>query len=165
MSVRRDRSGSRSVAGSPADSGPVRREGASVVVLVVLAGVLAATAATATGSHRRVRATQVAHRVGQVARDSLTRTSALTVDLVVPGVTQPPSISGVTEVGQTLTASTGEWLGTVPLTYTYQWLHCDSGGGSCTEISGATSATYVLASASVGFRLRVRVTASNTVGA
>src|SRR5712691_5193732 len=137
MSIRRDRRGSRSVAGSPARKGPVRREGAGVVVLVVLAGVLAASAASATAGQRRVRATQVAHPVGRVARGALTGASALTVDLVVPGVTRPPSISGVSEVGQTLTASTGEWLGTVPLTYSYQWLHCDSGGGSCTEISGA----------------------------
>src|SRR6266849_9950616 len=90
--------------------------------------------------------------------------SPLSVDAVIPGVTEPPAVAGVTEVGATLSASTGTWLGTLPLTYAYQWLRCDGTGGGCVEVSGATGSTYPLVASSVGTSLRVRVTVSNTVG-
>jgi hypothetical protein len=50
------------------------------------------------------------------------------------------------------------------MSYTYAWLRCDSSGGTCTAIAGATTATYVLGSADVGATLRAEVTATNTYG-
>jgi Polysaccharide lyase len=50
------------------------------------------------------------------------------------------------------------------MTYAYQWQRCDSGGGACAPISGASGASYVLAVADVGRRMRVSVAASNSAG-
>lgn len=72
-----------------------------------------------------------------------------------------PTISGTTRQGQTLTASPGTWTFDLDyLSYTYQWERCDSGGGSCVDIVGATNVNYVLTAADVGSRLRVEVTAT-----
>ena len=76
----------------------------------------------------------------------------------------PPVITGIPESGRTLTASTGTWTGTGPLAYAYQWRHCDGAGQACTDVSGATSTSYALTPADIGFTMRVNVTASNTVG-
>jgi hypothetical protein len=82
-----------------------------------------------------------------------------------PANTSPPTISGTPQEGQTLTANRGSWRGGAPQTYTYQWLRCDSVGGGCGSIAGATASTYRLTSADVGRTLRVRVTARNSLGA
>jgi hypothetical protein len=84
---------------------------------------------------------------------------------VVPANTTPPAISGTTTEGQTLTATTGTWHGTIPFTYAYQWQRCDSAGGHCVNITGAKAATYTLKSADVNSALRVDVVATNGHGA
>jgi len=67
----------------------------------------------------------------------------------VPTNTAPPTISGTIVQGQTLTASTGSWSGTEPITFGYQWQRCDGQGGGCGDIKGSTAATYVLQKADV----------------
>jgi hypothetical protein len=83
--------------------------------------------------------------------------------MTAPANTALPTISGSAVVGQTLTASTGTWSGT-PTSYAYQWRRCDSAGASCANVSGATAASYAVASGDVGFTLRVAVTATNAGG-
>jgi hypothetical protein len=78
-----------------------------------------------------------------------------------PANTAPPSVGGVPTFGNTLAASAGVWTGTSPISYSYHWQRCSSG---CTNIPGATAATYVLASADIGARVRVVVSASNAAG-
>ena len=75
-----------------------------------------------------------------------------------------PAISGLAQVGQTLTVSPGTWNGTAPITYAYQWRRCDSDGLGCFAIHGATSSSYVLGTSDLGRTLRVEVTAVNQVG-
>jgi hypothetical protein len=41
-----------------------------------------------------------------------------------PANTNPPQVSGIARVGESLTASPGSWSGTAPLTYAYQWQSC-----------------------------------------
>ena len=82
-----------------------------------------------------------------------------------PTNTTPPTITGVTRDGETLTAQPGSWTGSNPITYSYEWRRCDAGGATCGAIPNAASATYTLAAADVGSTIRVRVTASNVGGA
>jgi hypothetical protein len=81
-----------------------------------------------------------------------------------PSATSAPTISGTPQQGQTLSASTGSWSGTTPISYAYQWQRCNSSGGSCTPVAGATASSYLLVSADVGSTMRVSVTGSNSAG-
>jgi hypothetical protein len=86
-----------------------------------------------------------------------------------PTNTGQPTISGTPQQGARLTASTGTWTGTPPISFAYQWVRCgaDGGqpdGGNCAIVSGATDRRYRLVGADVGFRMRVRVTATNADG-
>ena len=86
-----------------------------------------------------------------------------------PPVTLPPvnlgapDISGTPQQGQALTTSDGTWLGS-PSSYAYQWEDCNSSGGSCSGISGATSGSYTLGSSDVGHTIVAVVTATNAGG-
>ena len=71
-----------------------------------------------------------------------------------------PSISGIAQVGQTLTAMVGAW--TEAPTFTYQWQE-DAGAGFV-DIGGETSATMVVVAGSIGFPVQVVVTGTNTEG-
>ena len=87
----------------------------------------------------------------------------------IPTNTADPAIAGSPAQGQTLTATPGTWTGTPAPTFAYQWLRCPPSGGAsngsdCATIDGATTASYVVAAGDVGFRLRVRVTATNSDG-
>jgi hypothetical protein len=82
-----------------------------------------------------------------------------------PVNTALPVISGSLVQGQSLSSSTGEWAGTQPISFAYQWQRCDQSGGGCTDIAGATAPSYLLTAADTGHRLRVGVGASNSAGA
>ncbi len=86
------------------------------------------------------------------------------VEPLAPSNTVTPAISGAAQVEQTLSAAAGTWAGTPPLSYTYEWLRCDSTGANCLPISLAGGQTYTTVSADVGSTLRVAVTASNSAG-
>ncbi len=81
-----------------------------------------------------------------------------------PSNTAAPAVNGSAQDGATLTATTGTWTGTQPLTYTYQWLRCNSLGTACGNIAGSTAATYAVVPADIGSTLEVAVTASNAGG-
>ena len=81
-----------------------------------------------------------------------------------PVLTSPPTITGLPQQGQTLTAQNGTWENS-PTAYQYQWRRCDASGGSCVNIRGNAQKTHNVVGADVGHRLRVRVTAVNADGA
>jgi hypothetical protein len=81
-----------------------------------------------------------------------------------PSNTSPPTISGSPVVGGTLTASSGSWSGSAPMSFSYRWQRCNSGGGKCDNIGSATAQTYRPTRSDVGRALRVSVTATNSDG-
>jgi thermitase len=81
-----------------------------------------------------------------------------------PVNTALPAITGSAQQGQTLTGTSGTWTGNTPITYGDQWSRCDSSGNNCVNIAGATGTTYVPTAADVGSTIRLKVTASNSVG-
>ncbi len=93
-----------------------------------------------------------------------TATAEVSVENTAPSLTGAPVVSGAAVAGRTLSASTGSWSGAAPITYAYQWRRCNTAGEACTNIEGATSSTYTLASGDIGSTVRVVVTASNGAG-
>ncbi len=80
-----------------------------------------------------------------------------------PGNVAAPTVSGTAQVGQTLTADSGTWIGYPTPTVSVRWRLCDAVGGSCQDIAGATSSTYAPSSSDRGGTIRVEVTATNPV--
>lgn len=80
---------------------------------------------------------------------------------VVPNApvnTVNPTITGTPAVGATLTATSGTWTGTAPITYEYQW---ERNGA---DIAGATTTTHLVDALDEGANLQIRVTATNAAG-
>ena len=96
--------------------------------------------------------------------DPATSEATAVVLPAIPSNTARPTISGTAEQGQTLTETHGTWTGS-PWSYRYQWEDCDSTGGNCQAISGATSQTYQLTANDIGDTIEVQETAINDGGA
>jgi sugar lactone lactonase YvrE len=108
----------------------------------------------------KVRAVVTAHNAASTATSAPSGPS----DIVAGPPAAPttaPSISGTAQDGQELTAVRGVWPSDASNSYSYQWERCDSAGGNCADIAGATAQTYDVGPGDVGFTLAVRVTAAN----
>jgi len=81
-----------------------------------------------------------------------------------PVNTSPPTISGILQEGNTLTAGSGTWNGSEPMTFAFQWQRCDSSGANCADIADASAQSYPLTQGDVGTMLKVAVTATNVEG-
>ena len=79
-----------------------------------------------------------------------------------PVNTSAPTIVGTVKQGETVTATSGTWSGAGPITFTYQWRRCDTGGGGCRGTS--TGQTRQLGTEDVGHSIRVEVRARNPFG-
>jgi subtilisin family serine protease len=85
---------------------------------------------------------------------------------VVPALTTAPVITGTASTLTTVTASAGTWGGSAPVATALQWVRCTAASlATCSDVAGATSATYQPVSADVGKYLRIRVVATNAEGA
>jgi hypothetical protein len=75
-----------------------------------------------------------------------------------------PAISGTAAEGSTLTGTVGTWKGS-PTSYSWRFQRCTA-GGTCSDVGTGgtgTSPSYAAVYADAGYRLRLRVTASNAV--
>ncbi len=118
---------------------------------------------TDVGNRLRVRVT--AHNAdGKSNATSTPSTVVKAAPSTAPQRAASPTIAGTAQQGQTLTASTGNWNGAQPITFSFQWFRCDANGDACVEIPGATAKTYVPQATDVAKTLRVRVTAKNSSG-
>jgi hypothetical protein len=79
-----------------------------------------------------------------------------------PANTRRPAITGSMVEGATATLDRGTWTGAA--SFSFQWLRCNSAGGGCVAIPGATGTQYKLTAADVGHKIRANVTARNTRG-
>jgi len=89
--------------------------------------------------------------------------ASATVIASPPVNTAVPTVVGIAQRTDTLTATLGTWGG-YGNAYTYQWQRSGDGGNTWTAISGATATTYTIAQADEGTNLRVVVTATNPDG-
>jgi hypothetical protein len=118
----------------------------------------AATAQIGSRLRALVTATNAVGKASAASRMSKPAAAGPPVEIVAPAVT------GNLQEGQTLDATSGEWAGTAPISFAYQWLRCSALGGGCQEIPGATSSTYTAGGADLASNLAVVVTAANAQG-
>lgn len=79
-----------------------------------------------------------------------------------PPVNQlPPTVSGTTRRGSTLSSTLGSWADPSPgaVSYRRQWQRCAPSGFSCQNIAGATGASYTPGASDVSQFIRVQVSA------
>jgi hypothetical protein len=103
----------------------------------------------------------VVKATNSVAPSGVTANSNSTASVAgnAPVNTVAPAVTGTATVGQTLSTTNGTWTGVPTPTFTYQWQRVT------TNISGATSSTYVLVDADAANTIRCVVTATNAVSA
>jgi hypothetical protein len=111
----------------------------------------------------RVRVTATNADGSNSVQSAQTAAVAPVTSSAAPKNTAPPTISGTPKVAQTMTADPGSWSGN-PTSFAYQWQRCDADIAACSNLAGATSKTYLVPLADLGYRLRVVVTAHNSKG-
>ena len=111
------------------------------------------------GSRLRVRVTA---KNSAGATTDASNASAVVTAAKAPTNTRRPAIAGSMVEGATITLDRGTWTGAS--SFTYQWLRCNSAGGACVPIQGATGTQYRLTGADIGHKIRANVTARNSRG-
>jgi hypothetical protein len=101
---------------------------------------------------------------GPVSGTATSDATALVAPADAPVNVSAPTVGGTPIERESLTADPGEWDGSEPLAYAYQWQFCDPDKESCDDIEGATTQSFVPTQAEVAGTLRVRVAATNAAG-
>src|SRR5207302_8470029 len=73
---------------------------------------------------------------------------------VAPANTAAPTVSGVAQQGQTLTANPGTWTGNPAPTFSYQWQRCDTTAEDRTYVAHSREKTYQLPPPDIGATVR-----------
>lgn len=110
--------------------------------------------------------------LGAEQADAVTFTATLENSGVITATIAPyntvaPAVSGTITVGQTLTTTNGTWAGDATITYAIQWQRGNANNSndpSWSNISAATSSTYVLQAGDEAKYIRARITATNSEG-
>ncbi len=100
---------------------------------------------------------------GRLMKATRTPASAELWNGELPENTEAPKIAGMAIEGVRLAVSNGKWSGS-PMSYGYQWEDCNSTGGECTPILGATNPNYTVRASDVRHTLVAQVTATNGGG-
>ena len=114
------------------------------------------------GGSVRVAVTGTNATGGQIAYSAAT--AAIANAAGAPTGSALPAVSGILTAGSTLTATTGTWVGTMPMTFSFQWLRCTATGTTCVASAAATGMTYQLAAADIGSTVAVDVKSVNASG-
>ena len=144
-----------------------RRSPCTPLALVARAGTagFASPAASRSCSVRRRQGASYRARLRATGKHVATSLILSGTSPAAPTNTIAPILVGTPQDGNTLNAGPGAWTGSAPIGYAYEWERCDSSGASCVEVAGEASDRYLLTSADVGATIRVRVRATNSVGA
>jgi hypothetical protein len=118
---------------------------------------LLSVAAAETLSKLTVKATSTLDNTKSGTKEVTVTTSSL------PALSGSVTISGTTNVAQSLTANTSS-LGGGTGEIGYQWARGDTATGTFTNISGATSANYTLVTNDLGKYIRISVTRAGNSG-
>jgi alpha-tubulin suppressor-like RCC1 family protein len=115
--------------------------------------------ASALDTGRTLRVRETASNPTGAGSPAVSASSQIVVPLP-PSNTEPPTITGSVppEKGSPLTAHPGAWT-PESVSYSYQWLRCESSGGDCSAIAGASAESYSPAPADVGHDLVVEARA------
>ena len=114
------------------------------------------------GRDRGVRATLLSG-VALLLAASPAAAALSSANAAAPVNTAVPTVSGIPQRGELLSASTGTWRSAVS-SYVYQWLRSRDRGRTWKRIKGATDSRYLLVRSDEGARMSVRVTAIGAHG-
>jgi len=115
---------------------------------------------------QRITRLRAAAVIAALAVAGIVTATAFAQSSAVPAPTSTPTLQGQAAlplVGDKLTVTNGTWSGS-PTKYAYEWDRCDSAGGSCVPITGATTQSYTAATADIGHTLQANVLATNADG-
>ncbi|MFZ4112268.1 MAG: beta strand repeat-containing protein [Ilumatobacteraceae bacterium] len=109
-----------------------------------------------------IKGTVAGVNTGGTAAYEASVATAQVIDITPLNAT-PPSITGVSQLDQTLSVSNGSWNNR-PTSFTYQWQRASTASGAYLNIDGATRSTYVVSVSDLGLFIKAVVTATNTGG-
>ena len=92
------------------------------------------------------------------------RLEATALDAAAPVISGVPTITGFAAITETLTAVKASVTSSPALTTTYQWQVSDTGTGGWSNISGATSSSYLIPLEYANKFLRVQQIETNIIG-
>jgi hypothetical protein len=81
-----------------------------------------------------------------------------------PTASSRPTIVGSATQGSRVTATPGSWHGSGTVRYVYRWYRCDTMGGHCSPLRGATGPQRTLRVGDVGHTVALDVRATDSTG-